>query len=117
MEQQYLTIEEFNQLLQEWNGETIKISKQELDDQDNTIMKLHSISYENNTRRVDEYEPRHALILNGAGTVETDQQSNQPLPSAYYEIPLEDSTLYKYDHSQFSLITDRGKYTIKRDIQ
>lgn len=114
MGQQYLTIEEFNQLLQKWNGKKIEISKKELEDQDKTIMELESISYEKNTRRMDEYEPMHALILNGSGKVMTDMEHSQELPSSYYEIPLEDSTLYQFDDTQFSLITDRGTYTIEK---
>lgn len=110
---QYLSVEEFNNMLQQWNGETIKISKSEIDDKDNTVMELNSISYTKNTRRIDDYEPKHALILNGSGKVEIDKNEYEPLPSAYYEIPLEDSTLYQYDESQFSLINDRGSYTIE----
>ncbi|MRH45031.1 hypothetical protein GH741_20520 [Aquibacillus halophilus] len=113
MAQQFLSVEEFNQLLQEWNGEKIKISKHELEDDDSTMMELNSFSFSRDTRRIDDYEPLHALHLKGPGEIQTDENELQPLPSSYYEIPLEDSTLYQYDETKFSLITDRGTYTIE----
>ena len=111
--QQYLTVEEFNELLQKWNGQTIRISKHELDDNDDTLLKLESISYSKDTRRIDDYEPMHSLLLNGSGKIQTDTNEYQPLPESYYEIPLEDSTLYQYNDEQFFLITDRGTYKIE----
>ncbi|MBM7572765.1 hypothetical protein [Aquibacillus albus] len=113
MKQQYLSVEEFNELLQQWNGEKIRISKRELHDYDDTLMELNSISYSRDTRRIDDYEPMHALQLNGPGKIHTDGQDFQQLPSAHYEIPLEDSTLYQFNESKFSLITDRATYTIE----
>ncbi|MCT2535243.1 hypothetical protein NC661_21170 [Aquibacillus koreensis] len=110
---QYLSVEEFNELLQKWSGEKINIFKHELEDDDRTLMELDSISYIKDTRRLDDYEPMHALLLNGKGNIETDKEGFQPLPSDYYEIPLEESTLYQFDQSQFSLITERGTYTIE----
>ncbi|WP_163538543.1 hypothetical protein [Gracilibacillus sp. YIM 98692] len=113
MTSQHLSVEEFNQLLQQWNGETIKISKQELQDYDQAILELDSISYSKDTRRLDGYEPMHTLQLNGSGKTLTDDNQYKPLPSDYYEIPLEDSTQYTYHNSQFSLKTDRGEYIIE----
>ncbi|WP_010531326.1 hypothetical protein [Lentibacillus jeotgali] len=115
MEAQFLTVEAFNDLLQQWNGKTIKISKHELDDLDETLMTLQGISYERNTRRLDDYEPMHALQLNGTGTVETDASNVQSLPSSVYEIPLEDNTLYEFDGKQFLLSTSRGVYKIEKE--
>ncbi|WP_431802299.1 hypothetical protein [Halobacillus andaensis] len=114
MTERTLTVEEFNQLLQQWSGETIKITKQELEDEDSIIMQLNDISYETDTRRLDEYEPMHALHLNGTGTTQTNEQDLQPLPSSLYEIPLEDSTQYQFEGDRFSLVTERGSYTIER---
>ncbi|WP_101841964.1 hypothetical protein [Halobacillus sp. Marseille-P3879] len=114
MTERTLTVEEFNQLLQQWSGETIKITKQELEDEDSIIMQLNDISYETDTRRLDEYEPMHALHLNGTGTTQTNEQELQPLPSSMYEIPLEDSTQYQFEGDRFSLVTERGSYTIER---
>ncbi|WP_407272111.1 hypothetical protein [Radiobacillus sp. PE A8.2] len=113
MTEQYLSVEQFNEMLQQWHGKKIKISKDELDDHDETILELNSISYTKNTRRIDDYEPMNSIVFNGTGKIQTDDSQLQPLPSSYYEIPLEDSTLYQYDESQFSLITDRGNYTIE----
>ncbi|MFD1362842.1 hypothetical protein [Lentibacillus salinarum] len=115
MDVTFLTVEEFNDLLQQWNGEAIKISKHELDDLDETLMTLQAISYERNTRRIDDYEPMHALHLNGIGTIETDASDTQPLPSSVYEIPLEDNTLYEFDGQQFLLSTSRGVYKIQKE--
>lgn len=113
MNREYLSVEEFNELLQQWSGKTIKVTKQELEDNDETLMQLDSISYETNTRRLDEYEPMHALQLNGTGTIQTETPDPQPLPSSFYEIPLEDTSLYQFDESCFSLITERGTYRIE----
>ncbi|WP_226035143.1 hypothetical protein [Aquibacillus saliphilus] len=113
MTQQYLSVEEFNQLLQKWNGKKIKISKHELKDYDNTLMELNSISYSKDTRRIDGYQSMHSLKLNGPGETQNAENEFEPLPASFYEIPLEDSTLYQYNESQFSLITDRGTYTIE----
>ncbi|MBP1949385.1 hypothetical protein [Virgibacillus litoralis] len=113
MDQHFLSIEEFNELLNNWNGQTIKISKIELDDVDETLIQLQNISYSTNTRRIDDYEPMHALQFNGTGNVNTDSKEHQPLPSEIYEIPLEDSSLYEFDGSSFLLSTSRGVYKIE----
>ena len=110
-----LTIEEFNQLLQQWQGENIRIQKHELRDEDTVTMNLQEISYESNTRRLDDYTPSHALFLHGQGQTQTGVQNAQPLPSAYYEIPLEDSTRYQHLNDRFTLHTDRGTYTIEKE--
>ncbi|QAS52999.1 hypothetical protein [Halobacillus litoralis] len=112
-EQQILTIEEFNQLLQLWSGKTVKVTKNELRDEDTIIMNIEEISYSTDTRRIDEYEPMHSLYLHGRGRLATEPQNAQPLPSPYYEIPLEDSTQYQFQNEKFSLLTDRGSYTIE----
>ncbi|MFD2627453.1 hypothetical protein [Oceanobacillus kapialis] len=109
----YLTIEKFNKLLTKWNGRTVRVSKQEIDDYDETIMNLEAVSYESNPHRLDEYTPLYSLQLNGTGQVENSAHNMEELPSAVYEIPLEDSSLYQFDGSRFSLTTDRGIYTIE----
>ncbi len=113
MNSQNLSVEQFNQLIQQWNGKTIRITKQELGDLDTIIMKLDEISYSKDTSRIDDYVPMHSIHFNGTGTTETDVQQVQLLPSSYYEIPLEDSTQYQYDQDRFSLVTERGTYTIE----
>jgi len=113
--EQYLSIEEFNNLIKLWNGKTVKIAKQELDDYDETVMELTNVSYETNNRRIDDYVPKHALQLNGTGLIENELNEKHPLPSSLYEIPLEDSSLYQFDGARFALITDRAIYTIEVD--
>ena len=113
MEHPFLSIEQLNERLQQWHGQTIKITKHELDDFDETLLDLDVISYATNTRRIDDYEPMHALHLNGNGAIETTENNFQPLPISLYEIPLEDSALYEFDGSRFILSTARGVYTIE----
>lgn len=113
MEQRFLSIEEFNTLLNEWSGHPVKISKHELDDIDETLLELNTISYAKDTRRIDDYEPTHALHLNGTGQIQNEDDNTHPLPEALYEIPLEDTTLYEFDGTRFLLSTDRGVYKIE----
>ncbi|WP_404450615.1 hypothetical protein LG329_09675 [Virgibacillus necropolis] len=113
MEQQFLSVEEFNELIKQWTGKNIKISKQEIRDNDETLMKLEDISYSKDTRRIDGYEAMHAIQFNGSGKIENEDHNFKPLPSSTYEIPLEDTTQYQYDGSRFALNTDRGAYTIE----
>ncbi|GAA0437265.1 hypothetical protein GCM10008983_12570 [Lentibacillus halophilus] len=111
---QFLTIESFNKLLQQWSGDRIKISKHEQYDLDEILMTLQAISYERNTRRLDDYVPMHTLQLNGNGTMETDAREPQELPSSLYDIPLDDHSLYEFDGNQFLISTSRGVYKIER---
>lgn len=114
MEQKFLSIEELNDLLQQWNGQTIKVTKHEMDDLDQTVLQLQDISYARNTRRIDDYVPMHALHLNGNGNITTDAtNSTQDLPASMYEIPLQDDSLYEFDGEKFLISTDRGVYKIE----
>lgn len=113
MDQHFLTIEQFNDLLKQWNGKNIKISKVEMDDYDETLMQLQNISYETNRGSIDDYEPIHSLKLIGDGKIQTDTGNYQDLPSSMYEIPLQDSTLYEFDGTEFLISTDRGVYKVK----
>jgi len=110
----FLTIEEFNDLLQQWNKDTVKISKVEINDYDEIIMQLQQISYENEVPTIDGYEPIHTLQLSGTGTIQTENNMSQPLPSSMYEIPLENNSLYEFDGETFIISTDRGVYKIER---
>ncbi|MFD1039850.1 hypothetical protein ACFQ3N_15815 [Virgibacillus byunsanensis] len=116
MEQHFLSVEEFNELLKNWNGQNITITKHEMDDIDETQMKLEAISYDRDTRRIDDYEPMHSLHLNGTGHILSETNNPQSLPSSLYEIPLEDSTMYEFDGSEFLLSTSRGVYKIRLQI-
>ncbi|CDQ38059.1 MULTISPECIES: hypothetical protein [Virgibacillus] len=113
MPDQFLTIEQFNKLLKRWNGKRVKIAKQELHDYDETIIDLSAVSYETNTRRIDDYQPLHALHLNGVGEIENASNHLEELPMSMYEIPLEDTSLYQFDGERFALVTDRAIYTIE----
>ncbi|MFD2043476.1 hypothetical protein ACFSTA_03700 [Ornithinibacillus salinisoli] len=115
MEQKFLSIEEFNDLLQQWNGQTVKVTKHEMDDLDQTVLHLRDVSYARNTRRIDDYEPMHSLHLNGDGDITTGvtNSTHQPLPTSMYEIPLQDDSLYEYDGQKFLISTDRGVYKIE----
>lgn len=112
MEQQSLTIEQFNHLLQGWNGKDIKITKYETKDHDETWLQLQDISYEKSQPHVDDYEPLYSLQLHGTGMVQTEQGKYAPLPTSQYDIPLDQQAAYLFDGERFSLRTDRGVYTL-----
>ncbi|MFC4023991.1 hypothetical protein ACFOUV_09305 [Oceanobacillus longus] len=115
MGQQSLSIEEFNEKLKSWTGKNIKITKKELNDLDETVMKLNSVSYSNNTHRVDDYVPEHSLLLSGEGEIENEQNQMEPLPAPLYEIPLDDTSKYNFDGTIFSLSTERAAYKIEEE--
>lgn len=107
-----LTIEEFNELLREWSGKRVKVVKHELEDRDETLINLDTVSYENGSS-IDDYEPRHSLQLNGAGMIETTEDNYEQLPSDEFEIPLEEDAVYEFDGEKLALETSRGNYTIE----
>ncbi|HEX6593066.1 MAG TPA: hypothetical protein VF095_00560 [Bacillota bacterium] len=113
MEQYFLSIEQLNEKLHEWKGFPIKIEKIELRDKDEIRMQLNDIHYTKNTQTEDDYKGMYALQLNGSGKIQT-SNAYAPLPEEMYEIPLEESSLYEYDGSQFLLSTERGVYKIER---
>ncbi|GGA89883.1 hypothetical protein [Ornithinibacillus halotolerans] len=114
MSHRFLAIEDFNELIQSWSGRRIKVTKHEMDDVDQTEMTLNQVSYEQNTRRIDDYVPMHNLLLHGDGQIETlAAMSNQPLPSSVYEIPLENNTMYEFDGEKLFITTERGVYKIE----
>lgn len=112
MEQQSLSIEQFNHLLKEWNGRDIKITKYETKDHDETWLQLQDVSYEKSQRKFDDYEPLYSLQLHGTGMVQTERGRFEPLPTSQYEIPLDQQASYLFDGERFSLRTDRGIYTL-----
>lgn len=113
MEQTLLSIEDFNKLLKQWEGNYLKITKYEKNGHHETLLKLNKVSYEKKTRRIDDYEAQYTLQLNGAGKVRISKDDFEPLPNSLFEIPLEDNTQFKYYGSRFALNTDRGVYTIE----
>ena len=113
MEQQDLSIEKFNEKLKSWTGKNIKITKRELNDLDETVMELQSISYSNNVQDIDDYVPEHSLVLSGEGEIENEENQMEPLPAPLYEIPLDDKSNYYFDGEVFNLTTDRATYIIE----
>ncbi|PAV31651.1 hypothetical protein CIL05_03055 [Virgibacillus profundi] len=113
MEQHFLSVEEFNEQLKQWHGQTVKITKHEMDDLDKTLLNLNTISYSTDAGTIDDYKSMHTLNLNGDGKIETTANQFEPLPSALYEIPLEDTSLYEFDGTRFIVSTDRAVYKIE----
>ena len=113
MEQDLLSIKEFNELLRSWVGKQIKITKYETNDHDEILLSLDAVSYKENKDLFDDYQSKYALQLNGIGKIHTKNNAFVTLPEPLYEIPLEDDSQYKFDGSRFSLKTDRGVYTIE----
>jgi len=110
---EFLSIEAFNEKLQQWRGKQIKVSKLELHDLDEVTISLDSVTYEKNDMRLDDYEGLYTLQLNGDGTIQTGTSNAQPLPSALYEIPLEADALQEFNGEQFIVSTTRGVYKIE----
>lgn len=113
MKENTLSIEEFYDQLQKWSGQKIRIKKEEMDDQDETLLELDDVSYAKGSS-IDDYIPNHALHLNGNGVVETTLNNYEELPSATYEIPLDKDTIYEFDGSRFFIRTSRGVYLIEQ---
>lgn len=112
MRQPFLSIEQFDQLLQKWAGRTVKITKHEMDDIDETILNVKNITYTKNGRSIDGYVSMYSLLLNGDGDISTTMNSMEELPHSMYEIPLQDDSLYEFDGEKFLISTDRGVYKI-----
>lgn len=109
-----LSSKTFYERLNQWVGQNIKIFKEEIGDDDETLMALESITHVNHTVSGDDYIPAHTLQLNGSGAVENEDDQLEPLPKSEYEIPIEDSTTFQFDGDKFKLKTERGIYTIER---
>ncbi|WP_217588685.1 hypothetical protein [Lentibacillus saliphilus] len=111
MDPQFLSVDAFNELINQWSGEQIVIKKIEMDDVDVIRLELDRISYAKETGGWDHYIPKYALHLNGYGETFTTDDF-QALPNMTYEIPLEDTSLYEFDGNTFLISTDRGVYQI-----
>ncbi|MDY0404326.1 hypothetical protein P5G51_001870 [Virgibacillus sp. 179-BFC.A HS] len=112
-EKNVLDIEGLNAKLQEWCGNEITVEKDELRDKDRIHMHLASISYDKNTRKIDDYQATYTLRLHGEGNVQTDKKE-QTLPQDVYEIPLEDTATVQMQDQAIILETDRGHYRLTR---
>ena len=116
MTRQYLSIEAFHDLLNKWNGKTIKIVKKEMNDRDEVYMELDAISYAKDEQTIDDYASMYTLQLNGDGQTMTADQY-MPLPDSMFEIPLDDDTIYEFNGAAFVLQTNRGTYKIEQTQQ
>lgn len=114
MKQRLLSIEEFNELLQKWNDQQIKIVKQEMDDIDEILLVLRGVSFTKG-QSIDDYISRYALQLNGSGLIETTMDNYESLPAETFEIPLEEEATYEFDGARFTISTSRGVYTIEQN--
>lgn len=112
MNSEFITIEQFNDLLTKWRGKQIKISKVEMDDYNEVFMQLDHITYQTNPDQIDHYESIHTLHLEGEGKILTDTNYYEELPSLIYDIPLQDSSLYEFNGEEFLISTERGTYKI-----
>ena len=90
-----LSLEQFNEMLRQWSGRRIKVTKHEMNDLDEALINLNQVSYAKQ-QSLDGYIPRYALHLNGPGMIET---------------------LYEFDGSRFILSTSRGVYTLELEDQ
>ncbi len=113
MEESPLTIEEFNDQLQQWSGHKVRIVKEEMDDLDETLLALDDVSYAKGSS-VDDYIPKYALLLKGNGVVGTTMNNYEELPFESFEIPLDEDTKYEYDGKRFFINNSRGVYMIEQ---
>jgi len=113
MKESPLTIEEFNDRLQQWSGQKIRIVKEEMDDLDETLLELEDVSYVEGSS-IDDYIPKYALLLKGNGVVETTMNHYEELPSEAFEIPLDEDTIYEFDGKRFFIKNLRGVYMIEQ---
>src|SRR5699024_4593943 len=113
MEESPLTIEEFNDQLQQWSGQKIRIVKEEMDDLDETMLVLDDVSYAKGSS-IDDYIPKYALLLKGNGVVEKTMNHYEELHSEEFEIPLGEDTIYEFDGKRFFIRNSRGIYTIEQ---
>lgn len=105
------TLETITSALDRLKGNGVIITKDEIDDRDETSMQLESFALENYERPVDDYLSATTLQLAGGGETITDEHS-EPLPYSSYDIPLEDIQSFNVTDGQVYLKTSRGEYTI-----
>lgn len=113
MEESRLNIEKFNDQLQQWCGQKIRIVKEEMDDLDETLLELDDVSYAGGSS-IDDYIPKYALLLKGNGVVGTTMNNYEELPSESFEIALEEDTVYEFDGKRFFIKNSRGVYMIEQ---
>jgi len=107
-----LSIEELDRLLKSWQGQTIRIRKEEQGNRDEVELDLDQVRY-SKTRTLDDYVGRYVLELHGAGIVQPEEgAAPATLPGQAFEIPLTDDDRYILHHDHVELQTPRGSYRL-----
>lgn len=101
--------------LRQWleeNKDRELIIRKEEDGQENRItIRLQDIDMVQH-HDTDDYLSDQALLLQGPGTVRTDE-GLEPLPADAFEISLTDKWSARSDHRKLQLITERADYSIE----
>lgn len=97
--------------LRTWDGRQVLISKEENGDRDQTVLKLNDILIENHGDTIDDYISPISLQLRGEGHAIL-SDTEVPMPSASYDIPIDQVYDAHFDGMRLYLSTDRGSYTI-----
>lgn len=106
-----MSIEQFHDILQSWTGNVIQIEKIESEHHNHVVLLLQSTHYERNLHKLDDYESRYTLKLNGPGNIYGEFMSTT-LPEKVYDIPLEPTTLYEKNGNKLILTNDRAVYKL-----
>ncbi|WP_042198692.1 hypothetical protein [Paenibacillus camerounensis] len=108
-------MEQAVQQLKDWlnseSGQTVVITKQELDDVDTVHFSLESVDYRGAEEVIDDYLG-DALILRGSGNTLNGDGELVPLPQPSYEIAVSGLQLHSAEAERAELQTDRAKYTL-----
>ena len=105
---------ELNELiasLKKWDGRDLLISKQENGDRDQTVLRLEDIEMKSRGNTIDGYVSDASLQLKGMGRAVLND-TEVPMPSASYDIPIDAVYDVHFDGMRFYMSTDRGSYTI-----
>lgn len=103
---------ELKQVLDQWVGRDVVLTKQEDGDIDQTVMSLEHVTYVGRGETIDGYVSSRALQLRGEGTVQTAGGERQPLPFARYDIPLTDDCHIQHNQNTILIETERAEYTV-----
>ncbi|HET7580358.1 MAG TPA: hypothetical protein VFK33_13850 [Bacillales bacterium] len=99
--------------LKTWDGRQVLISKEEKGDRDQTILKLEGVSIANHNDTIDDYISPVSLQLTGEGRAVM-SDTDVPMPSALYDIPIDELYDAHFDGMRLYMTTGRGSYTISR---
>lgn len=99
--------------LKTWDGRQVLISKEENGDRDQTILKLEDVLIANHNDTIDDYLSPVSLQLMGPGRAVMND-TDVPMPSALYDIPIDELYDAHFDGMRLYMTTGRGSYTISR---